>query len=111
MRTGNTTSPDSIVRGSAWTSEQYIAVDFKWLTPPLAIYLAITMFLFATIVKSREANVPLWKSSPLVLLRLVERNNGMQTLKQVEEEAKETRVQLQYSGENWHLRDVTGRRT
>jgi hypothetical protein len=33
MRTGNTTSPDTVVHGSQWNSEQYIAVDFKWLTP------------------------------------------------------------------------------
>jgi hypothetical protein len=111
MRTGNTTSPDSIVLGSAWASEQYIAVDFKWLLPPASICLAITVFLFATIIKSRRANVPLWKSSPLVLLHSMERNNGMQTLKQIEKGAEETRVQLQYSGENWYLQDVTRQQT
>jgi hypothetical protein len=109
MRTGNTTSPDSIVRGSAWSSEQFIAVEFKWLTPPLVIYFAITLFLFATIFKSRKGDVPLWKSSPLVLLHSMERNNGMQTLDQVEKVSRDTRVQLQFTGENWHLQDVTGR--
>jgi hypothetical protein len=111
MRTGNTTSPDSVVHGSQWNSEQYIAVDFKWLTPPGTIYLAITLFLFATIIKSRKEDVPLWKSSPLVLLHLMERNKGMHTLKQVEKGAKRTQVQLQYTGENWHLQNMTGRHT
>ncbi|KAL5120193.1 hypothetical protein ACEQ8H_002019 [Pleosporales sp. CAS-2024a] len=91
LRTGNLTSPLSIVRGSEWHSEQYIAVDFDWLVPPGAVYLAITVFLFATIFKSRTMEVPLWKTSPLVLLHSVEQNNGMQTLKQVEKESRRTK--------------------
>ncbi|KAH3917227.1 hypothetical protein HBI56_120650 [Parastagonospora nodorum] len=110
LRAGNTTSPLSIVRGSEWNSEQYIAVDFNWIIPPGAIYLAITMFLFATIFKSKNMEVPLWKTSPMVLLHTTERNNGMQTLKQVDQESHHTKVKLQYTGENWHLQEVTGSR-
>jgi hypothetical protein len=111
LRTGNTTSQDSFFPGSEWTSEQYIAVNFKWLTPSGAIYLAITLFLFATIFRSRKEDVPLWKSSPLVLLQAVDRNNGMQTLKQVEKSAEHTQVELRYTGENWYVQDVSGRPT
>ena len=111
LRTGNTTSPDSFVPGSEWTSEQYIVVDFKWLSLPAAIYFAITFFLLMTIFKSRKGDIPLWKSSPQVLLHVMERNNGLQTLKQVDKGAKNTQVQLVYTGENWHLQDVTGRHT
>jgi hypothetical protein len=108
LRTGNSTSPLSVVRGSEWKSEQYIAVDFMWIIPPGVVYLAITLFLFATIFKSRNMEVPLWKTSPLVLPHLTERNNGMQSLNQVEKESQRTRVKLQYTGENWHLQEVTG---
>jgi hypothetical protein len=41
----------------------------------------------------------------------MERNNGMQTLDQVEKLSKDTQVQLQFTGENWHLQDVTGRQS
>lgn len=111
MRTGNTTSPDSIVHGSEWTSEQYFVVDFKWLSLPAAIYIAITFFLITTIFKSRKEDIPLWKSSPLVLFHVAERNNGMQYLNQVDKEARETQVQLKYTGENWHLQKVTDTHT
>lgn len=111
LRTGNTTSPSSFVRGTEWNAEQYIAVEFKWLTAPGVIWLAITLFLFGTIVKSSNMNVPLWKSSPLVLLHSAERDNGMQTIKQVTKEAEKTKLQLQYTGQSWHLQDVTGRHT
>jgi hypothetical protein len=65
--------------------------------------------LFATIFKSRKDDVPLWKSSPLVLLQAVERNNGMQTLKQVENNAELTQIRLKYTGEDWYVQDVSGR--
>ncbi|KAI8931461.1 hypothetical protein NX059_011787 [Plenodomus lindquistii] len=107
LRTWNATLPGHTLTSSEFESEQYISVDFKWLTPPVTIYLAITLFLFTTIFKSRNEEVPLWKSSSLVLLHTVEHNNGMQTLKQVEKGAKYTQVQLQYTEQSWHLQDVT----
>lgn len=106
LRTGNTTSPDSFVKGSEWNREQYIEVDFVWLTLPGAVYLVITLFFLTTIVRSRRGDRPLWKSSPLVLLQVADQNNGMSTLKRVEKEADCTQVQLKYTGENWHLQSM-----
>jgi hypothetical protein len=109
LRTGDTGAPGSIVRGDEWNPEQYISVKFKWLMLPGTIYLAITIFFFATIIQSRKEDVPLWKSSPLVLLQTLNSDNGMQTLKEVKTAAKQTQVRLQHTGENWHLQDVTTR--
>ncbi|KAL6703032.1 hypothetical protein ACN47E_010308 [Coniothyrium glycines] len=89
---------------------QYINVTFAWLSLPIAIYIIITIFLFITFVKSREAHTPLWKSSPLVLLQATNRENEMGKVEHVEENAKKTFVQLKYTGETWHLEDVTNRR-
>lgn len=107
---GNQTISESFVKGSEWYAEQYIVVDFIWLAYPAAIYLAITLFFFATIIKSSKGDEPLWKSSPLVLLHIADRNNGMNTLSRAEKEGKKTQVQLQYTGANWHLQGITEKR-
>ncbi|KAH7094363.1 hypothetical protein FB567DRAFT_556016 [Paraphoma chrysanthemicola] len=99
--------PLSVVQGTAWTSEQYISVDFRWMSLPCGIYLIITSFLLATIWKSRRQDIPLWKSSPLVLLQAADQHNGLQSLRSVDKNAKKHDVQLKYTGENWYLRDVT----
>lgn len=109
MRLGSSRSPATLVKGTQWTSEQYVAVQFYWLFYPCAVYLVITVFLFTTIFISRKADVPLWKSSPLVLLHANERDNDIQTLKGATEDAETKQVQLQYSGENWYIEDVTGK--
>ncbi|EDU43209.1 predicted protein [Pyrenophora tritici-repentis Pt-1C-BFP] len=65
LRTGKNAVP---IKGTEWTKEQFFDVTFYWLSFPLAIYLTITLFLFSTIVTSGKADMPLWKSSQLVLL-------------------------------------------
>lgn len=45
LGTDNTTSPDSIVRRFEWTSEQHIAISFKWLSFPDDVFIAITFSL------------------------------------------------------------------
>jgi hypothetical protein len=109
LRTGNTTFPEAIVRGTEWTNEQYFFVDFKWLALPAAIWLGITVFISATMVKSRDAETPLWKSSSLALYHVADRNNGMQSLGHLERDSSKMQMQLQYNGESWYLQDVTGR--
>jgi hypothetical protein len=111
LRTGNTTSPSSVIRSSDYTSEEYIAVESKCLAAPVCIWLAITPSLFATKIESRKADLPLWKSSSLVLLHCAERDNGRQTIKQMEKESDKTKVQLHYTGQSSHLYDVTDRLT
>ncbi|KAF1937071.1 hypothetical protein EJ02DRAFT_477847 [Clathrospora elynae] len=87
--------------------ETFIDVTYYWMFLPTAIYLVITIFLFSTIFTSRKTETPLWKSSPLVLLRAMNRSNSMQKLGQVEDDAKNTRVLLQHMGDHWHPRDVS----
>jgi hypothetical protein len=111
LRTGKNAVP---VEGIELTKEQFIDVTYYWMSFPLAIYLTITVFLFSTIITSSKTETPLWKSSPLVLLEAKDPSNHMQSLDQVELEAHNTPVKLQYTGENWHLQNmsealVTGR--
>jgi hypothetical protein len=104
LRTGKNAVP---IKGIEWTKEQFFDVTYHWMSLPLAIYLIITLFLFSTIVTSSKADTPLWKSSPLVLLEAMDSSNRMQSLNQVELEARSTRVKLQYTGENWHLQNMS----
>ncbi|EUC48596.1 hypothetical protein COCMIDRAFT_33877 [Bipolaris oryzae ATCC 44560] len=103
LRTGNNAVP---FRGTGWTKEQFFDVTFYWMSLPLAIYLTITLFLFSTIVTSSKADTPLWKSSPLVLLEAMNSSNRMQSLIQVESEARGTAIKLQHTGGNWHLQTM-----
>jgi hypothetical protein len=64
-------------------------------------------FLIFSIVTSSKADTPLWKSSPLVLLEAMDLSNHMQSLNQVKSEARSTRMKLQYTGENWHLQNMS----
>ncbi|KAF2027809.1 hypothetical protein EK21DRAFT_102269 [Setomelanomma holmii] len=107
MRTGSPYSPPVYLNGTAWSSEQYIAVELNWLLYPCIISSAITVFVFATVVKSRDEKMPLWKSSPLVLLHAAEQQNTTTTLKGAEKDAKKQQIQLQYNGEHWYLEDVS----
>jgi len=111
LRTGNTTYPDAIVTGTEWVNEQYFFVNFKWLALPAAIWLGITVFILSTMIKSRDAETPLWKSSSLALYHVADRNNGMQSLGHLDKESRKMQMQLQYNGESWYLQDVTGRST
>jgi hypothetical protein len=103
LRTGKNAVP---IKSNEWTKEQFFDITYYWMSFPLAIYLTITLFLFSTIVTSRKADTPLWKSSPLVLLEAMDLSNGMQSLEQVKLEARNTRVKLKYTGENWHLQNI-----
>lgn len=71
--------------------------------------MTLTLFLFATVIKSRKVDTPVWKSSPFVLLHAADHNSSISSLKQAKTVAKRRQVQLQCTGENWHLQDVTGR--
>ncbi|CAO2648636.1 Nn.00g079030.m01.CDS01 [Neocucurbitaria sp. VM-36] len=60
-----TSKSSTNVSGTAWRQTPYITVDFIWLLRPAILFLMITVFLFATMWRSR--NTPLWKSSALAL--------------------------------------------
>ncbi|EUC35735.1 hypothetical protein COCCADRAFT_90217 [Bipolaris zeicola 26-R-13] len=103
LRTGSNAVP---LKGVEWNKEQFFDVTFYWMALPLAIYLTITLFLFSTIVTSSKADTPLWKSSPLVLIEAMDPSNRMQSLDEVESEARGTCIKLQHTGENWHLQNM-----
>ncbi|KAJ5057850.1 hypothetical protein J3E72DRAFT_344558 [Bipolaris maydis] len=103
LRTGKNAVP---LKGVEWTKEQFFDVTFYWMSFPLAIYLIITLFLFSTIVTSSRADTPLWKSSPLVLLEATNSSNRMQSLDQVESDARGTCIKLQHTGDSWHLQNM-----
>ncbi|KAF2712999.1 hypothetical protein K504DRAFT_370562 [Pleomassaria siparia CBS 279.74] len=93
MRTSNATD---FVTGTTTASEQYIAVEYIWISYPIAVYAILTIFFFSTIFATRRD--PLWKSSPLALLHAMDGNKTNSSMKQMEEEAKQTRVRFAYPG-------------
>ncbi|PSN65746.1 hypothetical protein BS50DRAFT_677115 [Corynespora cassiicola Philippines] len=105
LRTGKNTS--ELVSGEVWKTQQYFQVQLYWLSVPGLLYIITTVLLFTTISGTISQNVPIWKSSPLVLLRCMDRGNDMSYLNEVEEKARKTGVELKYSGENWYLQNLT----
>ncbi|KAF2027807.1 hypothetical protein EK21DRAFT_114443 [Setomelanomma holmii] len=88
MRTGTDESPPVKVHGTTWINQQYVAVDFVWLTFRCAIYVGSTLFYFATVIKSTKQEVPIWKSSPLILFHAADDGNGIHSLKEAEIQSK-----------------------
>jgi hypothetical protein len=70
---------------------------------PITLYVSITAFFFATIVRTIDA--PPWKSSSLALLQCGNPDNKMAGTKQFKAFAKSTKVRLDDNGETWHLVD------
>ena len=70
---------------------------------PIMLYVSITAFFFATIVRTIEARP--WKSSTLALLQCGNPDNKMAGTKQFKAFAKSTKVRLEDNGETWHLVD------
>jgi len=101
MRTG---IGSVVVEGVAWERQQYFDIQFYWLCLPAALYIGTSILLIGTIFDSAARDTPLWKSSPLVLLRAMDRENNMRSVDQVEEEARSTAVELKYTGKGWYLR-------
>jgi hypothetical protein len=87
--------------GTAWDTEQRIQVNYWWLTGPLALHVMITIFLFATIIKTR--NTPIWKSSALSLLDAKDPQNRLSTRKATEAQAREVTMRLEGNGGHWFL--------
>jgi hypothetical protein len=55
--------------------------------------------------KAADNNTPIWKSSPLVLLKVMDRANDMKYLDKLEEKISSTAVGLRHTRENWYLRE------
>lgn len=97
----------SIVLGTSWVEEQTIQVNFWWLSLPVLLYAAITFFFFYTVWKSSRTNTPLWKSSILIPLQVMNADNGLGTKRQVERQSRTNNIQLIGDGSNWRLVDTT----
>lgn len=102
MRTVSTNPTSNYIIGTAWKTEQYINTDLRWLILPATVWLIITCVLFLTIWRTKDKNVPIWKSSPLVLLQCMDPSNNLAWEREVRKEARISRVQLR-QGENWQL--------
>jgi len=97
----------SVVLGTSWVEEQIIQVNFWWLSLPVLLYAAITFFFLYTVWKSSRTNTPLWKSSILVPLQVMNADNGLGTKRQVERQSRTNNIQLIGNGSNWQLVDTT----
>jgi hypothetical protein len=98
MRTSNTSN---IVTGTTYTTEQYIFVNYIWLSYPIALFLVLTTFFFTTIYATRHG--PLWKSSPLALLFAMNPDNTLSSTEQMEKKAKNMGVVFEKRRETWML--------
>ena len=74
---------------------------------PFALYALVTIFLFTTIFWMGDA--PIWKSSPLILLQIRDKNNPFNSLKDAREAAEKEKVKLVRSEDGWWLRRTAKR--
>ena len=100
-----THSDSPSVQGTVYVTYRYIRVRFYWLSLPAALYLSATILLFTTIAKAADNDTPIWKSSPLVLLKVMDRANDMKYLDKLEEKMGSTAVGLRHTRKNWYLRE------
>ncbi|PSN65754.1 hypothetical protein BS50DRAFT_397207 [Corynespora cassiicola Philippines] len=106
LRRGEATG--ETVRGEVFNNRQYFRMQLYWLSVPGVLYVVTTLLLFGTIFRTASQETPIWKSSALVLLRCMDRENNMNYLDEVEDKARNTAVELKYTGENWYLQNTTG---
>jgi hypothetical protein len=60
-------APDQTINGHAWSSQQVVHVQWKWLAFPILVLLSAATFLYIVIITSRGHGVGVWKNSPLTL--------------------------------------------
>ncbi|KAJ8113758.1 hypothetical protein OPT61_g4181 [Boeremia exigua] len=89
------------VAGTAYITEIYIKIHWRWLIFLGAILASNTAFLILTIYKSSKYNVAAWKSEPLALLyhgleaSREEEDRRLDSVRDMHQQGKRTRVQLQ----------------
>jgi hypothetical protein len=104
MRTAPNTTSKPVI-GTAWETKQFIKTDLRWLSLPAAVWLISTAVLFGTLWRTKDSGVPVWKSSPLVLLQCMFSNNGLGWRTEAEKQAEDSCVKLRQSGRGWQLVD------
>ena len=102
MRTHDANASD--FAGEAFVTVQYIAVNPLFLLHPAYLIIGITLVLVGTILRARESTIPVWKFSPLPILRSQDPDHAHQSMLEVREHAEQTLVQLCSEGEKYHLR-------
>ena len=106
MRIANSSTT---ITGTAWSTVQFIHIDFYWLIYPLFIYVLITTFLFSTIVLTRKRRLPTWKQSALALLRASDPQNEAYSKDEMKEAARRSMLRFVPRGETWKLEESGGR--
>jgi hypothetical protein len=107
MRTAPNNIKSNFVVGTAREIKQFIMTDLRWLAPPVAIWLISTCVLFITLWRPKSNDVPIWKSSSLVLLQCMLTNNELGWSREVEKDGEDSRVKLWQRGKGWQLVDTS----
>lgn len=102
-------SGSSPFEGVAYKTETYVHVRWAWFAYPATVFVLSLLYLLATIIESRNRDIPIWKSSTLALLL---HGQSMQlsrfdrvpvsTLSEMTEIAKEVEIELM-DHEDWKL--------
>lgn len=95
-----TAGTSTSVSGTSYQTVQQIHVDFRLLAPPCTLYVVLTVFFIATIV--RTTNVPLWKMSQLAVLYALSRPDLLSTKKKMDKGAKGSKLSI--TPNRWQLK-------
>ncbi|KAJ5611468.1 hypothetical protein N7528_008573 [Penicillium herquei] len=88
------------VRGTAYSSEVFVEVQWEWMILPGLLVLAGSLFFIATMVVNRKAKMPLWKSSAMAsLYHGLEKQEGdtLVTASSMQVKAENSQVRLMSS--------------
>lgn len=104
------------VEGTAWASEVFVSVRWKWFSLPFALLLLSLIFLLTTIFKSTEEadDIGIWKTSALPVLMnglrgdVRRRMGDSSKLSDVRSHAKEVDMKLQFGKKGYRLSNVPG---
>ncbi|KAJ0425689.1 hypothetical protein BJY00DRAFT_307835 [Aspergillus carlsbadensis] len=64
----STANSASVVNGTVWMSESFIAAKWEWISLPAFVWVLAVLAVGGTLWKGRRAAVPIWKNDPLPLL-------------------------------------------
>jgi hypothetical protein len=56
------------IEGTAWESERFVQVRWVWISLPAFSLIGSLVLICATVLKGKETNAPVWKSSSLATL-------------------------------------------
>lgn len=104
------------VYGTAWASEVFVSVSWKWFSLPFALLLLSLIFLLTTIFKSaeEEQDIGIWKTSALPVLMNglrgdVRRKMGNSTkMGDIRSQARTVDMKLQFGKKGYRLSGMPG---